>query len=184
MAGKPDYNGEVQAKFDRLLLALVRFVRLRIDGDGTRFPYLRRIEAEKPPGEAELQDDLLGFLTTSDYADAERKHVSAGRVDIIVPQGSFRFIIEVKRLLTTWREASLQPLLRQTTAYQQTDVRLGVLAVLDLSDRPAGHPHFDECFEVRDLADDSGKTRTAVIVRTPGNRRTPSDHATPNADPI
>jgi len=63
-------------------------------------------------------------------------------------------------------------------------VRLGILAILDPSDRTAGHPHFDQCFKVRDLADDSGESRTAVIVRVPGNRRTPSDHAMPSTDTV
>ncbi|QYF86956.1 hypothetical protein [Brevundimonas sp. PAMC22021] len=169
----------MQAKFDRLLLSLVRFVKLRIDGDGARFPYLRRVVEGSPPGEVELQHDLWEFLTTSEYPEAERKQVSAGRVDIWIPQGPFRFVIEVKRLLGQWVEPTLQPLLRQTTAYQQTDVRLGVLAILDLSDRPSGIPHFDQCFEVRDRSGHGGDVRTALILRVPGNRRTPSDHAVP-----
>lgn len=169
----------MQAKFDRLLLSLVRFVKLRIDGDGARFPYLRKIDPDSPPGEVELQDDLWEFLTTSDYPEAERKQVSAGRVDIMIPQGAFRFVIEVKRLLGQWLEPTLRPLLRQTTAYQQTDVRLGVLAILDLSDRPSGIPHYDQCFEVRERTGEAGDVRTALIIRVPGNRRTPSDHAIP-----
>lgn len=170
----------MQAKFDRLALSLVRFVRLRIDGDGTRFPYLRKIVGDSPPGEAELQNDLWEFLTTSDYPEAERKQVSAGRVDILIPQGAFRFVIEVKRLLGQWSGPTLQPLLRQTTAYQQTDVRLGVLAILDLSDRPSGIPHFDQCFEVHDRSGTGDDVRTALTIRVPGNRRTPSDHAIPD----
>lgn len=115
----------MQAKFDRLLLSLVRFVKLRIDGDSARFPYLRRIVQGSPPGEVELQDDLWEFLTTSDHPEAERKQVSAGRVDIWIPQGAFRFVIEVKRLLGRWVEPTLQPLLRQTTPISRRTSGLG-----------------------------------------------------------
>ncbi|WP_419697296.1 hypothetical protein ACN2CC_35420 (plasmid) [Mesorhizobium muleiense] len=148
-----------------------------MDGDGTRFPYLRRIEESKAPGEDALQYDLWQFLSTSEYPEAERKQVSAGRADIYIPQGRFRFVIEVKRSLSAWTEDGLGGLLRQTTAYQQTDVRLGVLTILDLSDRPAGTPHFDACFMVRERNVSITDKRCAVVMRVPGNRRTPSDQA-------
>jgi hypothetical protein len=66
-------------------------------------------------------------------------------IDIYIPQRGFRFVIEVKRLQDEWSDEALQPFLRQTTAYQQTDVRLGFLAVLDLSDRPAGFLTWMSC---------------------------------------
>jgi hypothetical protein len=148
-----------------------------VDGDGTRFPYLRRIKEGKAPGEDTLQNDLWEYLSSSEYPEAERKQVSAGRADIYIPQGRFRFVIEVKRSLSDWTEDGLEGLLRQTTAYQQTDVRLGVLAVLDLSDRPAGVPHFDACFTVRERSVSATDNRCAVVMRVPANRRTPSDQA-------
>jgi hypothetical protein len=175
--GRTDYVGEIAAHFDRLILLLVRFLAIRVDGDGTRFAYLRRIEAGNAPGEDALQHDLWEFLSCSEYPEAERKQVSAGRADIYIPQGRFRFVIEVKRSLGTWTEGALDGLLRQTTAYQQTDVRLGVLAILDLSDRPAGVPHFDTCFMVRERSVSAMDNRSAVVMRVPANRRTPSDQA-------
>jgi hypothetical protein len=175
--GRADYAGEVAAHFDRLILLLVRFLAIRVDGDGTRFAYLRRIEAGNAPGEDTLQHDLWEFLSCSEYPEAERKQVSAGRADIYIPQGRFRFVIEVKRSLGTWTEGALDGLLRQTTAYQQTDVRFGVLAILDLSDRPAGVPHFDACFMVRERSVSATDNRCAVVMRVPANRRTPSDQA-------
>jgi hypothetical protein len=170
-----DYVGEVAAHFDRLILFLVKFLAIRVDGDGNRFPYLSRIRTGKAPGEATLQEDLWEFLSSSEYPEAERKQVSAGRADIYIPQGRFRFVIEVKRSLVAWTEDGLDGLLRQTTAYQQTDVRLGVLAILDLSDRPAGVPHFDTCFMVRERNVSAADKRNAVVMRVPANRRIPSD---------
>jgi hypothetical protein len=159
------------------MIFLVRFLKIRVDGDGTRFPYLRRIEAAKAPRENDLQHDLWEFLSSSEYPEAERRQISAGRADIYIPQGRFRFVIEVKRSLGAWTEDGLEGLLRQTTAYQQTDVRLGVLAVLDLSDRPAGVPHLIDCFMVRERSVSATDGRCAVVVRVPANRRTPSDQA-------
>jgi hypothetical protein len=148
-----------------------------VDNDGTRFPYLRRIEGGEVPGEDALQRDLWEFLSSSEYPEAERRQVSAGRADIYIPQGRFRFVIEVKRSLGAWTDDGLDGLLRQTTAYQQTDVRLGVLAVLDLSDRPAGVPHLDACFVIRERNVSAADNRCAVVMRVPANRRTPSDQA-------
>jgi hypothetical protein len=176
---KPDYSGEVADRFDRLLLLLLQFLKLRIDGQGQSYPYLKRIENDPAPPESALQDDLWVFLTGTEYPEAEKTDVSAGRVDIYVRQPGFRFVIEVKRLQDDWSEAVLKPLLRQTTAYQQTDVRLGILSVLDLSDRPAGLPHMDECFFLRPRVGSPTDIRHAVVMRVPGNRRTPSDHGMP-----
>jgi hypothetical protein len=179
LVGKPNYSGEVADRFDRLLLLLLQFLKLRIDGQGVVYPYLKRIENNSAPHESALQDDLWLFLTRTEYPEAEKTDVSAGRVDIYIQQRGFRFVIEVKRLQEEWTEKALQPLLRQTTAYQQTDVRLGILSVLDLSDRPAGLPHMDECFFLRPRVASPTDTRHAVVMRVPGNRRTPSDHWTP-----
>jgi hypothetical protein len=149
---------------------------------------IKRLECRSAPGphaethhESELQNDLWVFLTGTDYPEAEKTDISAGRVDIHIPQRDFRFIIEVKRLQEEWTDQALDPLLRQTTAYQQTDVRLGVLAVLDLSDRPAGVPHMDECAFLRPRVVSPSDIRHAVVLRVPGNRRTPSDHWTPRS---
>lgn len=180
MIGKPDYSGEVASRFDRLIYLLLKFLKLRIDSQGSRYPYLKRIENNLAPHESELQNDLWVFLTGTEYPEAEKTDVSAGRVDIFIPQRGFRFVIEVKRLQEEWTDKALKPLLRQTTAYQQTDVRLGVLAVLDLSDRPAGLPHMDECAFLRLRIGSPSDSRHAVVLRVPGNRRTPSDHGIPS----
>jgi len=180
LVGKPDYSGEVADRFDRLLLLLLQFLKLRIDGQSDVYPYLKRIENDKAPHESALQEDLWVFLTGTDYPEAEKTNVSAGRVDIYLRQRGFRFVIEVKRLVEQWTEKALEPLLRQTTAYQQTDVKLGILSVLDLSDRPAGLPHMDQCFFLRPRVGSPTDIRHAVVMRVPGNRRTPSDHRMPS----
>jgi hypothetical protein len=137
---------------------------------------------QEAPGEAELQNDLEQFLIAAGQLQTERSNVASGRADIYLPQPCrqpFRFVLEVKRHLTTWDNKVCVPFLRQTTAYQQTDLKLGILAVLDLSDRPAGVPHFDDCLWIAKRDVNSTDRRHALVVRVPGNKRTPSDHHEP-----
>ena len=179
--GNAHYAGSVRDRFDHLLLQLVRFTQVRFDGLGGNFPYLRRpLQNASLSGEDKLQDDLVEFLGAQGGVVPEKSGVAAGRADIYLPQPTrpgFRFVIEVKRLLGSWTEEALAPLLNQTVAYQQQDVRIGVLAVLDLSERPAGVPHWEACFEVRERIVAEGDRRHAVMIRVPGNRRTPSDQS-------
>ncbi len=177
--GNAHYAGPVQDRFDHLLLLLIRFTQVRFDALGARFPYLRRPpEGASLPGEGRLQEDMVEFLSAQGNVIPEKSGVAAGRADIYLPQPlrpGFRFVIEVKRMLGTWTDEALVPLLNQTVAYQQQDVRIGVLAVLDLSDRPSGVPHWEACFEVRERIVADQDRRHAVMIRVPGNRRTPSD---------
>jgi hypothetical protein len=137
------------------------------------FHYLQAFSSKKDaPHEHELQMDLYAFLASNGYAEIEITAVSSGRVDIYLPQPGFRFIVEVKRTFEGW-VAELHKFVGQTAAYQQTDVRLGVLSVLDLTARKAGEPHFDRCFEVHDREFASDDKRRVVVMRVPGNRRPP-----------
>jgi hypothetical protein len=174
LVGDPDYKGEVKDRVDRLALLLVKFLHSRIDAENKRYTYLAPFATRLlAPKESALQLDLYNYLLGVGYADIERTDVSAGRADIYIPQNRFRFVIEVKRLFDDW-EAELQPFMGQTTAYQQTDIRLGVLAVLDLTARPAGTPHISQCFEVRTRDFGQGDLRRAIVMRVPGNRVVPS----------
>lgn len=175
-AGKDDYSDDVKARFDRLLLQLVRFLSDRTDGSNSRLRYLSRIKAgADAPLEVQLQEDLYDYLVASgDYPELEKTDVSSGRVDIYIRLPRFRFVLEVKRLLSKWSEDAIAPFLRQTRAYQQTDIRLGVLAVLDLSDRPAGEPHLDLCASIHVSTCANGLQRSVALIRVPGNRVAPS----------
>jgi hypothetical protein len=183
-AGNQDYSGVPRLRFERLALLLVRFCQTRLDALGSRFKYLRRIEnGGNAPLEHELQDDLASFLVAQGEVEVERPGVASGRADIYLAQPvrpAFRFVIEVKRLLIPWTDEAVAGFLRQTTAYAQNDLRLGVLAVLDLSDRPAGFPHLSDCMFVEERPLAGPDRRHALVVRLPGNARTPSDHTVPS----
>jgi len=174
VAADRDYNEPVSSRFDRLLLLLIKFVRSRTDDVGSVRRYLSAFRKRSDaPVERALQLDLFDYLIGHGYVDMEKTSVSAGRADLYVPEIGYRFVIEVKRLLDDW-ETEIPPFLGQTAAYQQTDVRLGVLAVLDLTSRPAGTPHLEQCFDARTRSFPDGDSRRVVVVRVPGNRTVPS----------
>jgi hypothetical protein len=174
LSGKPDYDGQVRARFDNLLLRLVKFLHDRRESQSNRREYLGPFRDGVPWLEIQLQDDLHDFLISAGFSEIE-KSTAGGRADIFIRQPDFRFVIEVKRLLSEWNESELEPLLGQAGAYEATDVRLGVLAVLDITDRKPGQPHFNKCMEVREIvyAGDDDR-RTVVFMRVLGNRKVPS----------
>ncbi|MDP9024807.1 MAG: hypothetical protein M3N13_05510 [Candidatus Eremiobacteraeota bacterium] len=173
--GAPDYEGSVKAAFDDLLIRIVRFVSMRLEAARSRYPYLNKISASNGPKEIDLQNDLFDYLGSTGYTAWERDNVASGRTDIVVPMGPFSFVIETKQDDAQWHEGSSAVFVAQATAYQQTDVRLGILAVLDLSVRRPGDPHLDGCFSVKTDRYSMSDERTVVLVRVPGNKRTPSD---------
>ena len=173
--GAFDYDDQVKAHFDHLIILLIKFLADRIDGESKRFAYLKRFSSKSAaPKESALQEDLHNYLLSIIAADVEKTDISSGRADIYIPRAGFRLVIELKRAFK-WTDDELKPYLTQTVAYSQTDIRLGVLGVLDLSDRPPGVPHIDSCFEVVKRKVDGEVDRTALIVRVPGNVRTPSN---------
>lgn len=178
LAKAPDFVGEPKARFEQLVFRLIRFHGDRANALAARYPYLRSfIKPADAPLESALQQDLFDCLLSAGYgAKVEVSDVAAGRSDIYVHFGRFSFVIECKRLLDPWSDGATRPFVEQTGAYQQGDITLGVLAVLDLSRRAPGDPHVRDCFSVRV----SGATdrRTIVTMRLPGNKTVPSSVAT------
>jgi hypothetical protein len=170
-----EYRGTVKLAFDDLLIRLVRFVSMRLDASRFRYKYLNEVVVGSEPQEIDLQKDLYDFLGSTGYPAWERDNIASGRTDIVVPLGSFNFVIETKKNSSVWKEGSSAAFVAQATAYQQTDVRLGVLAVLDLSVRRPGDPHLDECFFVSHDQYSRADERTVLVVRVPGNKRTRSN---------
>ena len=172
--GSLDYDDEVKAHFDRLVILLIKFLTDRIDGESRRFDYLKRFPNKSAaPKESALQKDLHNYLLSVLSAEVEKTDISSGRADIYIPRIAFRLIIELKRTFK-WDETELKPFLTQAVAYTQTDIRLGVLGVLDLSDRDPGVPHIDKCFEVKERNIKGEVGRKALIMRVPGNVLIPS----------
>ncbi len=179
LKGAKDYEGIVRDWFDLLVVRLCKFLCHRNDTGVVKdhFIYLKRVhDRTKLPHESKLQLDLLDFLRANFQAPLlEVSHVATGRTDIYIGFESFRFVIEVKRsIAANWSSFASRPHLRQSAAYSASDVRLGVLATLDLSVRKPGEPHITECFGVLRRRPTSRDERTTLVLRVPGNRDTPS----------
>ena len=179
LVGAQDYEGKVKNWFDLLVVRLCKFLSFRADAGVMKehFRYLKRVDDRtKLPHEFELQKDLFDFLlSTTNSPLMEVPHIAAGRTDIYLPFFGFRFIIEAKRSISaTWSCFSVRPHSRQAAAYGTSDVRLGVLATLDLSVREPGVPHVSECFGVIRRKLSRNDERTVVFMRVPGNRLSPS----------
>ncbi|MCK2121155.1 hypothetical protein [Pseudomonas sp. PNPG3] len=176
----PDYREPtVKAAVDLLVVRLCKFLTSRIDASPTKgfYEYLAKPKkGNSLPHEYQLQFDLRDFLQSC-YQNplVEVPHIAAGRTDIYLPFHGFRLVIEVKRSTKAkWSCFSVRPHLRQASSYSASDIRLGVLATLDLSTRKPGTPHITQCFGAVHQKSKSGDLRTVIIMRVPGNRDTPS----------
>lgn len=177
--GNPDYAGKVKSCFDLLVVRLCKFLSSRTNAIAFHghMTYLSRVhDRSKLPGESELQFDLYNYLSgVMPSVLLEVPGVAGGRTDIYLPLDGFRFIVEIKRAtLTRWSRFSVRPHSKQASAYMATDVRLGVLATLDLSIREPGVPHVTECFGVIRRKISPNDARTVLFLRVPGNRETPA----------
>ena len=108
---------------------------------------------------------------------AEVRDIAGGRADVVIDFYQFRFIAELKRELVDASRSNLQRFLGQAGLYSGTDVHLGLLLVLDLTDKTTGVPSFRENVWCEEL--NSTLRRHVVVVRVPGNRIAPSATATP-----
>ena len=169
----------VKAAVDLLVVRLCKFLTSRIDASPTKGFYRYLAKPEKGhslPHETELQFDLRDYLQSCYQAPlVEVPHVAAGRTDIYLPFQGFRLIIEVKRSTKSkWSLFSVRPHSRQASSYSASDIRVGVLATLDLSTRQPGTPHITHCFGALHQKRKNGDLRTIITMRVPGNRDTPS----------
>ena len=179
LAGAPDYKGKVKGWFDLLVVRLCKFLTSRADQGIIKgnFKYLAKVDSSaKFPHESELQLDLFNYLRSAmATALLEVPHIAGGRTDIYLPMDGYRFIIEVKRAIAPkWSCFSFRPHSLQASAYTVGDVRLGVLATLDLSERLPGTPHVKECFGVVRRRLSPTDERAIVFMRIGGNRPSPS----------
>ena len=83
-------------------------------------------------------------------------------------------MVENKRTFDEW-DTAVAGFLDQAVAYQQADVKLGGLAILDLTKRDAGVPDIEQCFEVSERRIIGAKPRYVLVMRVPANRTRPSD---------
>jgi hypothetical protein len=104
--------------------------------------------------------------------------IAGGRIDVRFAFGTDRIVTEVKRDQDPFAEEALAKYLNQAGAYQASNVRLGLLLVLDLSDKSKGQGRSLEknvWLTTKPSLAPEDLERHIVVIVVPGNRtKTPS----------
>ena len=171
---------DVMGDFLALTLKTMLFLEHRLDATAAQDPtgaYLFENAGGSLPLEKELQQDYLRFFQASKLGTYDEvRGLAAGRADIIHEFGRVRIVTEIKRELD---HASFDDLLKnygeQTAAYQNTNVPLGMLIVLDLTKGQSVGQHIGTLYRasVGDFLKD-GVRRGVLVVKIPGNRIAPA----------
>ncbi|MCP1548425.1 MULTISPECIES: hypothetical protein [Methylorubrum] len=175
-----DTNPTVRIIVQAVVYKTLLFLESRMDpspGVDPTVAYLFTSEGETDPLEKEIQQDFMRFIRTAKFGTVdELRGVAAGRADVVHQVDGVRFITEVKR---EEEDASFENLLAsygdQTALYQNTNLPIGILLVLDLTTKGGLSGHFRTLYrtEVGDLLGD-GTRRGVLIVKVPGRRIAPS----------
>ncbi|MBN8973582.1 MAG: hypothetical protein J0H51_16405, partial [Rhizobiales bacterium] len=179
--GLEDYRvPEVKLAFGNLVFHLASFLERKLDSsvEEDKFSAYLFSDGARKPLEKDLQQDFLRHGRSARLpVESEVKGKGGGRADIRYKSDQHEIIIEVKR---EERDSSFDNLVRsygeQTVLYQTTNVKLGVMLVLDISRDHVVWPHMDSLYEARvgDFLND-GTQRGVLIMNIPGRRGTPSD---------
>jgi hypothetical protein len=175
----PDFTGEVRECFTVVVDQVVRFLHLRMNvqrgGVDGRFTYLYDANAHERLLGADLRDFISGNVGGTVHCEVQE--LAGGRTDLIVQFDGFRITIELKReKVDVTPEGLTSSYMPQLAAYESTDVTLGMLVVLDLTEKPTGAANIrDNAWVARLQGPNPGdRERFSVVVRVPGNRVAPS----------
>lgn len=184
LSASAGFDGKVREKFRQVIALTLRFLTNRLDlgrqSAVGRAEYLFEwVPDGRMPVEADLQWDYHDVLVGSflqHRMSVEKRDVASGRVDVEIKFDGFRFIAEIKRELSDPSPAAMAAYLAQAAEYQVTDVKLGLLLVLDLSPHAVPAPGIERCVWVSEVAvGTSGEVRHVVVFRIPGRKKRPSD---------
>jgi len=179
LAECPDYRGHVKAAFDELVMNCVRFWisrrDLTSDQLGDRGRYLSDPAATEKPLQSDLRDWLAGNYRLGKVLP-EVANVAKGRTDIHIGCGAFQFVVEVKRHPGHVDRAAARKYRGQAADYQATDVKLGILAILEVDRRRIGLPmDVEESFwNEREVPAGGNIVRHVVVFKVPGCLDVPS----------
>ncbi|WP_018042880.1 hypothetical protein [Methylobacterium sp. 88A] len=179
-----DYRGDPDGRmlFDIVLWLTIQFVVMRSNvGVSTlaRGRYLFERDRSKLPVEKDLQDDYYEFLmgtVLSELCTAERRDVGGGRADIHFAFTRTKTVAELKRSAMKLANGKLvERFGLQQVSYEVTNVRYGILMVLDLRDLKGGQPYVSERISVHHITPGWGSSEHAVVLfRVQGCRAPPS----------
>jgi hypothetical protein len=176
LAASREYTGDVKVAVDQLLTLLVRFVGDRLNAQYNRKKYLFKADAS----EDDLHQDLYDYLKSTDLGattEMEVQHIGGGRIDIRILFDGFGLHIELKADDTQSSMTEKTAYLKQTVAYQATDVRIGFLVALRTKafDPTGPSPHLTGLFEHTTLSVEGDTVpRHVILIELPGNRTAPS----------
>jgi hypothetical protein len=179
-----DYKNErVRMFFDSVFFQTLRFLEDRMNmtkKHNPRLEYLFESESESKPKEHELQKDYYEFVhgnLARGYVKVEVSDIASGRADVCCSFNSIQFVVEVKREMKNCSfDALSQKYIAQASEYQNTNVKLGFLLVLDLTkERLHGAGSIEDHVKVEIIETEYSRVKRAVvIIRVPGRRKTPS----------
>lgn len=174
----------VRKTFHAILLQSLKYLESRMDLTRVHAPRLSFLFDPGPgkelPLEKELQQDYYYFMYGNVLAGdtkMEMSDVASGRADVYFSFGAIRYVAEIKRELNDCSfEALRSKYLGQAAEYQNTNVKLGFLLVLDLTEKRMGGGDMKAHVkvEILDMPEPYGK-RAVVVLRVPGRRKTPSE---------
>lgn len=176
----PDYRDNPTGKslFNCVLIWTVAFLRHRLDASSATAPYLFEKTGGEQAKESDLQSDYHQFLSSVIVTtEVEVRNVGGGRADVRCTYRNERLVVEIKR---EGSDSSFDGLAAayedQATDYQATGIRLGILLVLDQTERRKGTPHMSSLVQVRTVTrKDELHPRWLTVVKVPGRRLSPSD---------
>lgn len=168
--------------FVEMLYYTARFIDSRSNlqrGQVAGTDYLFDRDMSRQPPETDLQSDYFGFLQATPLArlcDREVVNVGSGRVDVLFRRDGHRIVAELKK---DPDGRSLEGVVDahglQVAAYQHSSVTIGLLLVLDLSDRGGGSPHLREQVRLVRRIPGFGMTEYSIaVLRVQGRRLSPS----------
>ena len=111
-----DFRGVVRETIEPIIVTTIRFLarclNVQEGGMGSRTAYLYRPDAE----EKHLKEDVCDWYLGGDLygLTIEAEHIGGGRIDLVFPFNSFRFVVELKREQGGATRDSLRKALRQT----------------------------------------------------------------------
>jgi len=171
---------EVKLSFQTILYQSLVFLKLRMDHTKKNHPGMEYLfKSSKHPLESALQEDYYTYMSGQPSIGdlhTETMDVASGRADVSFNFGSYRIFTEVKREMDDCSFDNLCKLyLGQVMEYGNTSAKLGILLVLDLTDKSHGIGSFESQIrlQISPTASDQEK-RGVVIIKMPGNRLTPS----------
>jgi hypothetical protein len=182
-----DYTGRVKEHFDELIAQVISFCKTRQDAGAKQLRDRGNYLLNPNATEFDLQQDLWQWLG-GNYRECEIldevEGIGKGRADLFAALGGHRFVLEMKRHHGHLNRIAAKKYCNQAATYQNTNVKLGFLGILELSNRTGPPPSLEECIwhEIV-LPESSSVVRHLIVFRVPGNLNSPSSMSKKSANP-